>query len=147
VTVTGVVTKIEWTNPHCHFYVDVVDERGTGVNWKFEGYGRITNRVTGRKPDVSRACDPIMTRSSAENPTAWMAMVTTTRPPAMRTCVSIRYAPDEVRSRCCLAESASFATASTSTRAISCLAIVVGDAVNGHGTRSQFGPPDNGSRM
>src|SRR5258705_2998115 len=29
VTVTGVVTKVEWTNPHCHFYVDVVDERGT----------------------------------------------------------------------------------------------------------------------
>jgi len=22
-----------------HFYVDVVDERGTVVNWKFEGYG------------------------------------------------------------------------------------------------------------
>jgi hypothetical protein len=22
VTVTGVVTKIEWTNPHCHFHVD-----------------------------------------------------------------------------------------------------------------------------
>ena len=39
VTVTGVVTKIEWTNPHCHFYVDVTDERGTVVNWKFEGYG------------------------------------------------------------------------------------------------------------
>ena len=27
VTVTGVVTKIEWTNPHCHFYVDVTDEK------------------------------------------------------------------------------------------------------------------------
>ena len=39
VTVTGVVTKIEWTNPHCHFYVDVTDEHGTIVNWKFEGYG------------------------------------------------------------------------------------------------------------
>src|SRR4026209_810559 len=39
VTVTGVVTKIEWTNPHCHFYVDATDERGNVVNWKFEGYG------------------------------------------------------------------------------------------------------------
>ena len=25
VAVTGVVTKVEWTNPHCHFYVDVPD--------------------------------------------------------------------------------------------------------------------------
>ena len=23
ITLTGTVTKIEWTNPHCYFYVDV----------------------------------------------------------------------------------------------------------------------------
>jgi Family of unknown function (DUF6152) len=53
VTVTGVVTKIEWTNPHCHFYVDVVDERGTSVNWKFEGYGIGPLYRNGWKRDVT----------------------------------------------------------------------------------------------
>ena len=36
VTVKGVVTKVEWTNPHTHFYVDVTDEKGSVTNWNFE---------------------------------------------------------------------------------------------------------------
>jgi len=32
----GIVTKIEWTNPHARFYVDVEDESGNVVNWNFE---------------------------------------------------------------------------------------------------------------
>lgn len=31
-----VVTKVEWTNPHARFYVDVKDEKGTVTNWNFE---------------------------------------------------------------------------------------------------------------
>jgi hypothetical protein len=53
VTVTGVVTKIEWTNPHCHFYVDVTDEQGKVVNWKFEGYGIGPLYRNGWKRDVT----------------------------------------------------------------------------------------------
>lgn len=37
VTLTGVITKVEWTNPHSHFYLDVTTA-GKTVNWKFEGY-------------------------------------------------------------------------------------------------------------
>jgi len=37
VKVTGVVTKIEWTNPHIWFFVDVKDETGTVTNWAFSG--------------------------------------------------------------------------------------------------------------
>ena len=37
VKVTGVVTKVEWTNPHIWFYVDVKDENGTVTNWGFSG--------------------------------------------------------------------------------------------------------------
>ena len=37
VKVTGVVTKIEWTNPHIWFFVDVKDENGQMVNWAFSG--------------------------------------------------------------------------------------------------------------
>lgn len=36
IKVKGVVTKVEWTNPHAHVYVDVVDEKGTKTNWNFE---------------------------------------------------------------------------------------------------------------
>ena len=33
---TGVVTKMEWMNPHAHFYVDVKDESGKVTNWNCE---------------------------------------------------------------------------------------------------------------
>ncbi len=33
----GVVTKVEWTNPHSWFYVDAKDETGKGTNWAFSG--------------------------------------------------------------------------------------------------------------
>jgi hypothetical protein len=33
---SGVVTKIEWTNPHAHFYMDVTDASGKVTNWNFE---------------------------------------------------------------------------------------------------------------
>jgi len=32
----GTVTKVEWTNPHIWFYIDVVNEDGDVVNWGFE---------------------------------------------------------------------------------------------------------------
>ena len=35
VKVSGVVTKVEWTNPHIWFYVDVKDEQGKVANWGF----------------------------------------------------------------------------------------------------------------
>src|SRR6202049_1101199 len=37
VKVKGVVTKIEWTNPHIWFFVDVKDESGAVTNWAFSG--------------------------------------------------------------------------------------------------------------
>jgi len=36
VKLTGTVTKIEWTNPHVWFYVDIKDETGKVTNWGFE---------------------------------------------------------------------------------------------------------------
>ena len=36
VTLKGAVTRIEWTNPHARFYVDVKDEKGTVTNWNLE---------------------------------------------------------------------------------------------------------------
>ena len=38
ITISGVLTKIEWTNPHSFIYLDVTDEKGNVANWKMEGY-------------------------------------------------------------------------------------------------------------
>ncbi|HEY1756726.1 MAG TPA: DUF6152 family protein [Bryobacteraceae bacterium] len=32
----GTVTKVDWTNPHAHFFMDVKDESGKVTNWNFE---------------------------------------------------------------------------------------------------------------
>jgi hypothetical protein len=37
--VSGVVTKLEWKNPHVFFYVDVTGEDGKVVNWACETNG------------------------------------------------------------------------------------------------------------
>jgi hypothetical protein len=36
VTLKGVVTKVEWTNPHARFYINVTDASGQIVNWNLE---------------------------------------------------------------------------------------------------------------
>jgi hypothetical protein len=33
---TGAVTKLEWTNPHVWFYIDVKDDAGKVTNWGLE---------------------------------------------------------------------------------------------------------------
>jgi hypothetical protein len=35
-TLEGVVTKVEWTNPHARFYIDVKDKNGSMANWNLE---------------------------------------------------------------------------------------------------------------
>ena len=36
ITISGIVTKFEWTNPHARFYVDVKDDQGNVINWNLE---------------------------------------------------------------------------------------------------------------
>jgi len=36
VRVTGVISKVEWTNPHSYLYIDVKDDKGT-ITWTCEG--------------------------------------------------------------------------------------------------------------
>ena len=35
-TVTGVVQKVEWTNPHARIYLDAKDDKGNVIHWDFE---------------------------------------------------------------------------------------------------------------
>jgi hypothetical protein len=39
ITLEGVVTRIDWENPHVHFYVDVPGPDGLVVNWSCETGG------------------------------------------------------------------------------------------------------------
>ena len=36
ITLNGVVTKLDWTNPHARFYVDIKDKSGKVTNWNLE---------------------------------------------------------------------------------------------------------------
>jgi hypothetical protein len=36
ISLTGKVTKVEWTNPHIFIYADVADANGAVVSWAFE---------------------------------------------------------------------------------------------------------------
>jgi hypothetical protein len=59
VTLTGVITKVEWTNPHIYFYVDVKDASGAMVNWAVEGYPPNTLKRTGFTRDDLKVGDTV----------------------------------------------------------------------------------------
>ena len=46
ITLEGVVTRIDWENPHVHYYVDVAQPDGTVANWACETGG--PNRLARR---------------------------------------------------------------------------------------------------
>ena len=49
----GTLTKIEWTNPHSYFYIDVKDETGKVINWGCEaGAPGALSRRGFRKGDI-----------------------------------------------------------------------------------------------
>jgi hypothetical protein len=35
-TITGVVTKVDWINPHVYIHIDVTDEKGEVTTWRLE---------------------------------------------------------------------------------------------------------------
>ena len=49
---TGVLTKIDWQNPHPYFFVDVRGEGGKVESWSFQAYSPITLRRNGTDRDV-----------------------------------------------------------------------------------------------
>jgi hypothetical protein len=53
VTLSGVVTKMDWVNPHAYIYVDVKDGDGGVVNWAIEtGAPNMLYRQGWRKDDL-----------------------------------------------------------------------------------------------
>jgi len=44
---TGVLAKVEWSNPHTYFYLDVKNNRGQVERWALESFGPAQFRRTG----------------------------------------------------------------------------------------------------
>jgi hypothetical protein len=59
IALQGVVTKIEWLNPHVYIYIDVKDDSGNIVNWALEGHPPNTLRRTGWTRDALKVGDTI----------------------------------------------------------------------------------------
>jgi hypothetical protein len=65
VTLTGKVTKVQWTNPHIFIYIDVPDEQtGEVVNWALEMGGPNTLLRLGWKRDSLKTDDVITVEGS-----------------------------------------------------------------------------------
>jgi hypothetical protein len=59
VKVTGTVTKVEWTNPHIWFFIDVKSQDGTVANWGFEMGGPGQLLRAGWKRDTMKIGDVV----------------------------------------------------------------------------------------
>lgn len=55
----GIVTKVEWTNPHARFYIDVKDSNGTVTNWNFEMGSPLQLRRQGWTRDSLKVGDQV----------------------------------------------------------------------------------------
>src|SRR5665213_918438 len=59
VTHAGVVTRIDWMNPHVYIYIDEKSPDGKIVNWGFEGYPHNTLRRVGLSKSMLKIGDSI----------------------------------------------------------------------------------------
>lgn len=58
-SVTGVVKKWEWINPHTWLTLDVVDEKGQTIEWKFEGVAPSRLRAMGINKNTFKVGDEV----------------------------------------------------------------------------------------
>jgi hypothetical protein len=59
VKLTGTVTKVEWTNPHIWFFIDVKNGDGSMTNWGFEMAGPAQLLRAGWKRDSMNVGDVV----------------------------------------------------------------------------------------
>jgi hypothetical protein len=57
ITITGAITKIEWTNPHAYLYLNVKDASGKVQQWSLEGFPPNTLLRTGWKTEMIKVGD------------------------------------------------------------------------------------------
>ena len=73
VTITGVVSKIEWTNPHARFYIDVKGPDGKVTTWNFELASLNSLRRNGWTQDSLKIGDRITAKGFAARANVSMA--------------------------------------------------------------------------
>jgi hypothetical protein len=71
VTLNGIVTKVEWTNPHVRFYINVKNESGGVTAWELtmgavNGLLRRGWRMTMLKPDDVVTVDGYLARDGSK---------------------------------------------------------------------------------
>jgi len=59
VTLTGKISKVDWTNPHIYIHVDVKDTTGKVTAWSLEGYPPNTLKRTGFPRAILKEGDTI----------------------------------------------------------------------------------------
>ena len=64
VTLTGTVTKLEWTNPHTWFFVDIKNPDGSVTNWGFELAGPTQLLRAGWRRDSMKVGDVVTVEAS-----------------------------------------------------------------------------------
>jgi hypothetical protein len=62
ITLEGVVTRIDWENPHVHYYLDVTGSDGTVVNWACETGGPARLARRGWTHDSLKVGDKVVVR-------------------------------------------------------------------------------------
>lgn len=70
VTLQGIVTKVEWMNPHVYFYMDVV-ENGKTTNWALEmGPPRLLENGGWKKTTIKQGTEVIVNATRARDGSA-----------------------------------------------------------------------------
>ena len=64
ITLKGIVTKIDWANPHVWFYVNVKKTDGTIENWGFEMGGPNSLRNSGWTKETMKIGDEVVVEGS-----------------------------------------------------------------------------------
>jgi uncharacterized protein DUF6152 len=64
VSMKGIVTKIDWVNPHVWFYINVKKDDGAIENWGFEMGGPNSLRTSGWTKDTMKIGDEVIVEGS-----------------------------------------------------------------------------------
>ena len=81
VTLTGVITKVDWINPHIYIHLDVKDEQGAVTTWRLESLPTAMLRKAGLTSQMLIAegaavtANAILARDGSQH-VAWVSKLT-----------------------------------------------------------------------
>ena len=79
VNMKGVVTNMEWTNPHVFIFLDVKDDNGSVEQWRVEGNSPNMLFRVGWKREMIKAGDQLLVNGAlAKNGSKVMRLITIT---------------------------------------------------------------------